>query len=66
MSNTFEIQFQLYGNTVTGTITTSASGNALHHLFNLLQASKKVEELQVRDARSIVWTVIGEEKGDND
>lgn len=37
--NTFEIQFELYGTTVTGTLTTAAGGNALHHLFDLLRAS---------------------------
>jgi hypothetical protein len=58
--NTLEIQFELYGTTVTGTLTTAAGGNALHHLFDLMHASEQVRELQVRDAGSVVWTVIGD------
>jgi hypothetical protein len=60
--NTFEIQFDLYGETVTGTLTTAASGNSLDHLFEHLRASKQVDELQVRDAGSVVWTVLGSDE----
>lgn len=59
--HTYEIKLEVHGETVTGTLTTAAGGNSLHHLFDLLRASRHVDELLVRDAGSVVWSVVGDE-----
>jgi hypothetical protein len=55
---TIEFRVDVHGRTVTGTLTSDADGSGATNLVALLLESNWISQVEIRDAGSVVWTVL--------